>query len=71
MQDCPLPEQTEVYVMPSTSGRNVHFANDGGKAAWDALGKEMHAAFATMEWPPKPKCYPGGWADAAVLCDKS
>ena len=49
MQDWPLPEQTKVYVMPSTSGRKVHFANDGGKEAWDALGKLMHAAFVTME----------------------
>ena len=46
--------------MPSTSGRKVHFANDGGKEAWDALGKEMHAAFVTMEWPPKPRAGPSG-----------
>ena len=57
MQGCPLPERTKVYVMPNTSGGNGKFNNNGGQTAWDALGKDMNAAFSVREWPLVPDCY--------------
>ena len=52
MHDWPLPKQTKVYVIPSTSSSNVHSASDGGEAAWNALGEDVRAACAAREWAP-------------------
>ena len=59
-QSWPLPETTKVYVMPSTSGMNRYFENDGGWAVWKALAEDMRAYFEDQEWPCKPKCHPCG-----------
>ncbi len=57
MQDWPLPEQTQVYVMPNTSGLNKrHYDNDGGQGAWNKLSADMEARFAVRPWPFKPEC---------------
>ncbi|CAL5228374.1 g11495 [Coccomyxa viridis] len=57
-KDWPLPETTKVYVMPSTSGLNRYFEDDGGFAVWKALSEDMRAYFENRAWPFKPKCYP-------------
>ena len=61
MQDWPLPEQTKVYMMSSTSGTNGNFNYNGGQAAWKALAKDKKA-YEARNWPGpfeefKPKCY--------------